>query len=76
MKVVWYSPLLNQAAGLRVSSMPPNPVNSNNTHRKYFFVLNYDTKVIPIVLSSSLAAYFDLFHLILIHQDLYDYKEI
>lgn len=56
--------------------MPPNPVNSDNIHRKYFSILNYDTKVIQIVLSSSLAAYFNLFHLILMHQELYDYKEI
>lgn len=56
--------------------MPPNPVNSDNIHNKYFSILKYNTKVIQIVLSSSLAAYFDLFHLISMHQDLYDYKEI
>lgn len=60
----------------RISLMLPNSVNSANIHRKSFYILNYVTKVILIVFFSSLAPYFDLFHFIYMHQDLYHYKEI
>lgn len=76
LKIICCSPFLNSAADANGASlMLPNQVNSANVHRKYFCIFNYVTKVTLIAFSSSLAPYFDLFHFIWMHQDLYHYKE-